>query len=169
MGSEFFDGLGETISRTAKELGGKAEVLYGTQKLKSRISGEERVVEKLMSDMGNIVYRKYTEGNAVEGELGELCEKISQHMHMILELKERMAELKGQKLCLSCQKAVEKDVSFCPYCGAACPTPEPEEEAGDVIDPEDLEASGEAASGAEEETGKEETETEAEEIRSDEP
>lgn len=163
MGSDFFDGLGETISRTAKELSGKAEVLYETQKLRNRISGEERVVDKIMCDMGNIVYKQYMDGNAVEGELGELCEKISQHMHLILGLKERMAELKGQKICPGCQKAVERDVAFCPYCGATCPTPEPEEDAGDVIDLEELEqeneTAGEAASQPEETEESQEAET----------
>lgn len=137
MGNDFFDGLSETLTRTAKELGGKAESMYETQKLRSRISSEERLVSKTMEDMGKIIYNRYEAGEAMEGELADLCEKISQHMQMVSGLKEKLADRKGQKICLSCRKAVDRDASFCPYCGAICPTPESEEEAGDVIEPEE--------------------------------
>lgn len=144
MGNDFFDGLSETLTRTAKEIGGKAESLYETQKLRNRISSEERLASKTMADIGKIIYKKYAGGEAMEGEVGDLCEKISQHMQMIAGLKEKLADMKGQKICPSCQKAVDRGASFCPYCGAICPAPEPEEAAGDVIEPEEAEAETEA-------------------------
>ena len=48
MAKDFFEELGEAITKTAREIGGRAEVLYGTQKLKNKISGEERQIQKIM-------------------------------------------------------------------------------------------------------------------------
>ena len=36
-------------------------------------------------------------------------------------------------------KSVDRSVSFCPYCGSVCPTPEPEKAEGDVVDTETAE------------------------------
>lgn len=38
------------------------------------------------------------------------------------------------KFCPACHKTVMREASFCPYCGAACPTAELEEKATDVIE-----------------------------------
>ena len=61
---------------------------------------------------------------------------------------------------------VDRSVSFCPFCGSVCPTPQPETETaeGDVIDSETEETAAEAENEAEkaEETAAE-AENEAEE------
>lgn len=124
MGTEFFDGLGETITRTAKELGERAEQIYETQKIRNKISGEERIIDKVMADIGNLIYKRHVNGEAMDSELSVLCEEIHQHILKIKEYRGAAADIKGQKLCPSCEKPVDKDVSFCPYCGAECPDPE---------------------------------------------
>ncbi len=137
MGNEFFDGLSETLTKTAKEIGERAENFYEVQKLRSRLSAEERLIDKTMADMGNIVYRKYSSGEVPEGELGALCENISQHMQVIAGLKEKLASMKGQKICPVCQRSMEQDALYCPYCGAACPASEPEKADRPVADAEE--------------------------------
>ena len=64
----------------------------------------------------------------MDEELQNLCQEIRQHMDAITEYKNAAADLKGRKICPSCKRAVEKDVAFCPFCGTACPNPEPKEE-----------------------------------------
>ena len=64
----------------------------------------------------------------MDEELQNLCQEIRQHLDAIAEYKDAAADLKGRKICPSCKRAVEKDAAFCPYCGTACPNPEPEEE-----------------------------------------
>lgn len=158
MGNEFLDGLGETISRTAKELGERAENLYETQKIRSRISSEERMVGKIKTDLGNIVYKKYVSDETVDAEMAALCEEIDQRMRRIARYKDMMADLKGQKICPSCQKAVDRDVAFCPYCGAACPAWEPEKPAVEVV--VDEEEAGTCDCGSEEFAEEESAKTE---------
>lgn len=133
MGTEFFDGLGETLTRTAKELGERAEQIYETQKLRNKISGEERIIDKVMADIGNLIYKRHVNGEALDSELSVLCEEIQQHMLKIKEYRSSAADIKGQKICPSCEKAVDKEVAFCPYCGAECPNPEPVKEQDDEI------------------------------------
>lgn len=134
MGKEFFDGLGEAITKTARELGGRAETLYETQKMKNRISGEERQIQKIMAEIGKIIYRRYLDGTPLEDSQKMLCEQIDQRMEKIARYKESLAGVKGRKICPSCGSSVDGSASFCPHCGAACLTRETEAEAGDVVE-----------------------------------
>ena len=128
MGNDFFDGLSETITRTAKEFGERAESLYETQKLRTRIAGEERLAEKAKADLGNLIYQRYEAGESMDDEIAVLCEKIAQYYKKIHELKAKAADRRGQKICPSCQKEIDRDVAFCPYCGTPCSNPVKEEQ-----------------------------------------
>lgn len=133
MASDFFDELGMTISKKAKDLGEKAETLYETQKIRNKMNGEEKAADKIKYDLGNLIYQRYADGSAVDGEVGALCEEISQHLQRAAAYREEAASLKGQKICPSCQKAVDKTAAFCPYCGATCPSSEPEPKTTDDV------------------------------------
>lgn len=138
MGADFFDGLGETLTKTAREIGERAEQIYEVQKLRNRISGEERMVDKILTDVGNLIYKRFESGEEMEPEITVLCEEVRQHIRKIREYKRQAAGMRGQKVCRSCGKAIDKEVSYCPYCGTACafeePEPETEECADDVIE-----------------------------------
>ena len=83
MAKDFFGNLGETLSKTARELSGRAEEVYETQRLKNKISGEERQVEKAMADLGRIIYKRYKEEIPVDDAQKALCEQIDQRMDQI--------------------------------------------------------------------------------------
>lgn len=134
MGKDFFDGLGTAISRTARELGGKAENLYESQKMKNRIAGEERQIQKIMAEIGRIIYKRYLDGAPLEDAQKILCEQIDQRMDKIADYKEGLAGVRGRKICPSCGSSVEGNASFCPHCGAVCTVREAEEDAGDVVE-----------------------------------
>ena len=151
MARDFFEELSDTITRTTKDLGKKAGQIYETQKLRSRISSEEQMIQKLKADIGNVIFEKYKEGAEIEESLRGFCEEIQQHMDIIAGYKDCAAELKGRKLCPACGKAVDRSVSFCPFCGAVCPTPEPEAAQGDVVDTETEETVAEASENTTEE------------------
>ena len=144
--SSFWDDLGNTFTRKAKGLSSRAENLYEIQKIRNKLSAQERMTEKLMMDIGKMIYTRYEQGEAVDGETGVICEEISQHMLEADHYRDAIAASKGEKFCPACHKAVMREASFCPYCGAACPTAELEEKAADVIEQadEELEEAAEA-------------------------
>ena len=166
MARDFFDELSDTITRTTKDLGKKAGQLYETQKIRSKISSEEQIVQKLKADIGNVIFEKYKEGAELDEALKGFCEEIQQHLDIIAGYRDSAAELKGQKICPACGRHVDRSVSFCPFCGSVCPTPQPETETaeGDVIDSETEEtvAEAEETAEAENEAGKAEETAEAE-------
>lgn len=144
--SSFWDDLGNTLTRKAKGLSSRAENLYEIQKIRNKLSAQERMTEKLMMDIGKMIYTRYEQGEAVDGETGAICEEISRHMLEADHYRDAIAASKGEKFCPACHKAVMREASFCPYCGAACPTAELEEKAADVIEQadEELEEAAEA-------------------------
>ena len=83
MARDFFDELSDTITRTTKDLGKKAGQLYEAQKIRSKISSEEQMVQKLKADIGNVIFEKYKEGAEVEEALKGFCEEIEQHLDII--------------------------------------------------------------------------------------
>lgn len=166
MGTDFLDGIVKTFSKTTKELGkttkelgARAEQTIETQKIRGKISGEERTIEKLKADLGDIIYKRHAEGEGIDGELSVICQEIDQHFLKIREFKDSAANLRGKKICPSCEREVDLSVSFCPYCGTPCPTPEPtesvedpveasEEETDEKGEPAEAEAETEAAQGS---------------------
>ena len=156
MGTDFFDGLVKTFSKTTKELGkttrelgARAEQTIEAQKIRSKIKG----------DIGDIVYRRHSQGDGIDSELSALCQEIDQHYLKIREYKDNAANLKGEKICPSCEREVDINVSFCPYCGTPCPTPEPAKNVENDI----------VSSDEDEDGSNEPEETPAEELQPEEP
>ena len=54
--SSFWDDLGNTLTRKAKGLSSRAENLYEIQKIRNKLSAQERMTEKLMMDKFNRWY-----------------------------------------------------------------------------------------------------------------
>lgn len=134
MAKDFFGSLGETLTKTARELSGRAEEVYETQRLKNKISGEERQITKAMADIGKIIYKRYRDGVPLAEEEKAICEQIDDRREQIDKYKEEMNGVKGNRFCPSCGNPLGRNDAFCSKCGVACPSPEPEEAAGDTVD-----------------------------------
>lgn len=160
MAKDFFGSLTDTFAKAAKDLTGRAETIYETQKLKNKISGEKQQIEKAMADLGRIVYRRYQEGISVEEAENEICVQIDERYQQIKRLKKEVEELKEQRVCPNCGSIVGKNDAFCSKCGASCLVPEEEDD--NIVDMEEPveEASEEAEEPTEETTSEEEKEEE---------
>lgn len=160
MAKDFFGSLTDTFAKVAKDLTGRAETIYETQKLKNKISGEKQQIEKAMADLGRIVYRRYQEGISVEEAEDAICVQIDERYQQIKRLKKEAEELKEQRVCPNCGSIVGKNDAFCSKCGASCPVPEEEDD--NIVDMEEPveEASEEAEEPMEETTSEEEKEEE---------
>lgn len=157
MAADFIDGLVKTISQTTKELGKatkglseRAEQTIEAQKIRNRIAGEEKIIEKIKVDIGNWIYKKHADGEGLDSELSVLCQEIDQHYLKIREFRDSAANIKGQKVCPSCEREVDMSVSFCPYCGTPCPTPEAAEDVEGEAVPVPAEETAEGSNGSNE-------------------
>ena len=145
MAAEIIDGLVKTLSKTTKEigkatkeLGARAEQGIEAQRIRNKIASEERIIEKIKVDIGDVIYRRHSQGDGIDSELSALCQEIDQHYLKVREYKDSAANIKGQKICPSCEREVDINVSFCPYCGTPCPTPEPAKDVeGDTVSSEE--------------------------------
>ena len=133
MAKEFFQEFGEAFTKTMRDIGGRAESFYSEQKLRNKISGEEKQIRKIMEELGKIIYRRYKDNVPLEDMQRRLCEQIDQRMERISQYKEEIAGVKSRKICPSCGAAVDVEMAFCPHCGAACTVKEKEEQAGEVV------------------------------------
>lgn len=124
MAKDFLDEL----SKTAQSLTEKVSSVYESSKLRSKIAAEENQAEKLMAEIGKIIYTRFMEGKETDSEFQELCEAILGHKKAVDDLKAAAAGKKGLKICPACEKEIDKDAMFCPYCGTPVPNPEPEQE-----------------------------------------
>lgn len=171
MGNDFLGELGETITKTAKEIGEKADVFFESQKLQNKAAAEKRMIEKNLADLGNLVYKRFVDGEPMDEELSAVCEEINQHQTIIAKYREEIARLKGRKLCGGCGESIDLDAAFCPKCGTPCPDPEPEVMEGEVVDADGaaVETPEEAPAGEETTDGDAPTEEAKDEESAEEP
>lgn len=133
MANDFFNDLGVTITKTAKEIGERADIFIETQKLHNRAVSEKRMIEKKFNDLGILVYEKFVGGEDLEAELAEICEEITKRKTVIAGYKEEIARLKGRKICGGCGESIDRNAAFCPKCGTPCPV----EDAEDIFEDEE--------------------------------
>lgn len=139
MTDDFFAEFGETLHQAAKEFSAKTDSFFESQKVRNKINGEQRQIDQCLKDVGNIIYKKFVDGEPMHEEVAALCEEITEHKVAIAKMKENMAKKKGEKICASCGAVLPKDAQFCLRCGSECkeepqeevvedPKPAPEEE-----------------------------------------
>jgi Zn finger protein HypA/HybF involved in hydrogenase expression len=97
-----------------KDVGG----FFGTTKLNRQVAREEERVEKLESEIGALVYQKFTRGEKIEDELVTHCQEIAKLRQGIEDLQEKIRQLKGLKKCLACRAEIDEEQTFCSKCGA---------------------------------------------------
>ena len=105
MAAEIIDGLVKTLSKTTKEigkatkeLGARAEQGIEAQKIRNKIASEERIIEKIKVDIGDVIYRRHSQGDGIDSELSALCQEIDQHYLKVREYKDSAANIKGHKI-----------------------------------------------------------------------
>ncbi|MBN2852405.1 MAG: zinc-ribbon domain-containing protein [Clostridia bacterium] len=100
-----------------EKLGKQANSLVETTRVNSSINTEKNNIKKLYAEIGEKVYNVYDKEGKVENDLMEFCELIKQSNEKIAELQEKLLEISGKKLCVKCEKEIEREVVFCPHCG----------------------------------------------------
>ena len=102
MAAEFFDGLVKTLSKTTKELGkttkelgARAEQTIEAQKIRNKIAGEERIIEKIKEDIGDVIYRRHSGGDGIDNELSSIDNEC-QHKNSVMYNPSENQRIQGQ-------------------------------------------------------------------------
>lgn len=135
---EFFEDLGKFITETAGNVGKKTEEVMEVQKLKSQIRSLERSNQGDLTDLGKIIYERFRKEEAVDVELEVICEEIRKRRMIIVAFEKKLADMKGVKECENCQELIEKDMKFCPHCGAEVKKEEMPQECEDIFAESDV-------------------------------
>ena len=117
---EFFDKLGQKASEAYKVTADKTGKLAKEAKLRMKIGELKSQINDIYKEIGKKVYEKHVreENIDIEKELEEECTKIDVLSNEIDSNLKQCLELKDKKQCQQCYKEIDKNVKFCPECGA---------------------------------------------------
>ncbi len=90
----FLDKLGKTIGNVADSASEKAKDFAETTKLNSAISAEEKSINQCFLEIGKFIYEQ--EKNNLDSPVAELCNKISDSMKNIEDLRQKIKDIKKE-------------------------------------------------------------------------
>ena len=117
---EFFDKLGKKASEAYKVTADKTGKIAKEAKLKMKMADLKGQANDIYMEIGKKVYEKHVKEETldIKKELEEECTKldvISDEKDSILK---ECIDLKDKKVCQKCYSQIEKNMKFCPECGA---------------------------------------------------
>lgn len=118
----FFDAL----ASKSKDVAEKAKKMAEVASLNAQVSSKESEIKNVCREIGTVIYQNKATWTQVD--LTELFGKVEALEADIAKLKAEILAVKGSKVCAQCGAEIEKEVAFCPKCGAAAPVEEVVEE-----------------------------------------
>ena len=122
---EFFDKLSKKASEAYKITADKTGKIAKETKLKLKISELKSEINTIYTEIGKKAYEKHTIKYGSEKCTENVCEQIKEKCLKIDVLSDEIdnllkqcLELNDKKQCENCYAEIEKDVKFCPHCGA---------------------------------------------------
>ena len=126
---DFFDKLGKKATKACKFTADKTGKLAKETKLKFKMSELKSKIEDIYEEIGKKVYEKHVQKEEIStNDLLEECKQIDAISNEIERIRQECLDLKDKKICQKCFKEIDKNMKFCPECGAK----QEEEEAKEV-------------------------------------
>lgn len=112
----------ETVIKATKEsantVAKKSNELVQISKLNMSISSEETKLEELYKEIGKSIFEKFDNEVYIDPDVVPVCENIKEHLDSILEMKEKISELKNIRKCTTCGTEISEETKFCSKCGS---------------------------------------------------
>ena len=117
---EFFDKLGKKASEAYKVTADKTGKLAKEAKLRMKMGELKSEINDIYEEIGKKVYEHHIreENSDILNELEEECTRIDYLSDEIEAILKECLELKDKRQCPNCYAEIEKNVKFCPECGA---------------------------------------------------
>ena len=118
---DFFDKLGKKASEAYKITADKTGKIAKETKLKLKINEAKSKINDIYEEIGKEVYEKHlgkSNSENFEQEIEDKCTEIDVLADEIENMQQQCLELKDKKKCTSCYTEIDKNVKFCPNCGA---------------------------------------------------
>ncbi|MBQ1598335.1 MAG: zinc ribbon domain-containing protein [Candidatus Weimeria sp.] len=108
-----FDDVSDTLLKAGTDAANFVKDTASTAKLNLDLKGKENALKKAYEGLGKKYYEQHkSEGDPLFAQIRELIVDID-------DLKEQIAEIRGQEVCPKCGAYVPKDAQYCNKCGAA--------------------------------------------------
>lgn len=116
---DFFDKLGKKATKACKVTADKTGKLAKETKLKFKMSELKSKIEDIYEEIGKKVYEKHVQKEEIStNDLLEECKQIDAISDEIERIRQECLDLKDKKICQKCFKEIDKNMKFCPECGA---------------------------------------------------
>ena len=116
---DFFDKLGKKATKACKFTADKTGKLAKETKLKFKMSELKSKIEDIYEEIGKKVYEKHVQKEEISAnDLLEECKQIDEMSNEIEKIRQECLDLKDRKQCSKCFKEIDKNMKFCPECGA---------------------------------------------------
>ena len=117
---EFFDKLGKKASEAYKVTADKTGKIAKEAKLKMKLADLKGQANDIYMEIGKKVYEKHVKEETldIKKELEEECTKLDVISDEIDSILKECIDLKDKKVCQKCYSQIEKNMKFCPECGA---------------------------------------------------
>ena len=117
---EFFDKLGKKASEAYKVTAEKTGKIAKEAKLKMKMADLKGQANDIYMEIGKKVYEKHVKEETldIKKELEEECTKLDVISDEIDSILKECIDLKDKKVCQKCYSQIEKNMKFCPECGA---------------------------------------------------
>ena len=117
---EFFDKLGKKASEAYKVTADKTGKLAKEAKIRMKINEMKGQIKDIYVEIGKKVYEKHIREEEIDikKDLEDECTRIDVLTEEIEDRLKECLDLKDKKQCPKCFKEIDKNMKFCPECGA---------------------------------------------------
>ena len=122
--ANFFEKLGDSISKGAATVNQKANDLMETNKLNQDIKTAQAQKDADIVKLGQLLYNFKKNPDSAEPDYDAVIADMDSIDEKIATLKKQLQDLRNEQICPNCGNAVAKGTAFCPHCGNKMPVPE---------------------------------------------
>ena len=133
---DFFDDLYKKLTVAANQTAKETTRLSGLAKVKFNLMKEKSKLEDAYKVLGEVYYKQLKNGEVDEKATAAAYDKIEKTFVEIEKYQTEINLMSNVKICTSCGEKVDKDMVYCPKCGAKQEVPVEEEAAEETAETE---------------------------------